>query len=91
MKTITISSKGQVALSKEILEALHLGAGSKLEPSIDGDRLVLTPVITIPRSQAWAWTPDWKEKVDASKDNVRQGKVTTFKTVAAMRKAFKRA
>ncbi|HTZ17594.1 MAG TPA: AbrB/MazE/SpoVT family DNA-binding domain-containing protein [Dissulfurispiraceae bacterium] len=88
MKTITVSAKGQIALPKEIREALHIEAGSQLTSVIKDGKLILEPVVTIPQSQAWAWTPEWQKKIAASMEDVKKGRVRTFKSVAEMRKAL---
>ena len=88
MKTITVSAKGQIALPKEIREALHIETGSQLTSVIKDGKLILEPVITIPQSQAWFWTPEWQKKIAASMEDVRKGRVRTFKSVAEIRKAL---
>lgn len=42
MQTITVSSKGQIALPKKIREALNLSAGSKLNLEVKGHQIVLS-------------------------------------------------
>ncbi len=44
MKSITISSKYQVVIPKEIRERLNLKPGQKLRPIVYGDRIELIPV-----------------------------------------------
>jgi len=42
METITVSSKGQIAIPKQLRDALNLTAGSKLTVEIRGQELVLS-------------------------------------------------
>ena len=42
MEKITVSSKGQVAIPKEVREALNLTAGSKLNLEVRGHEIVLS-------------------------------------------------
>jgi len=40
---VTISSKGQLVLPKEIRERFRLGMGSKIKVIVDGERIILKP------------------------------------------------
>jgi AbrB family looped-hinge helix DNA binding protein len=42
MEKITVSSKGQIAIPKEVREALNLTAGSKLTLEVRGQEIVLS-------------------------------------------------
>lgn len=88
MKTVTVSAKGQIALPKEIREVLHIETGSQLAVVIKDGKLVLEPVVTIPKSQAWFWSPEWQKKIAGSMDDVKAGRVRTFKSLEEMRKAL---
>ncbi|MEW6550019.1 MAG: AbrB/MazE/SpoVT family DNA-binding domain-containing protein [Spirochaetota bacterium] len=45
MKTVTISSKFQVVIPKEIRESIGLYVGAKLEVIIYGSRIELVPIV----------------------------------------------
>jgi antitoxin MazE len=80
MKTITVSAKGQIALPKEIRDALHIETGSQLSPVVKDGKLILEPVVTVPKSHAWYWTPEWQAKVKASMKALAEGKFESFKS-----------
>jgi len=42
MEKITVSSKGQIAIPKEVREALNLTAGSKLTLEVRGQEIILS-------------------------------------------------
>ncbi|MBV8842764.1 MAG: AbrB/MazE/SpoVT family DNA-binding domain-containing protein [Bryobacterales bacterium] len=42
METVTVSSKGQIAIPKNIRQALNLNEGTKLTLDVQGHRIVLT-------------------------------------------------
>ena len=42
MAIVTLSTKGQIVLPREIREALGLRKGDRLQVTLDGDRVVLT-------------------------------------------------
>lgn len=74
MKTLTVSSKRQIAIPKEICEKLHIKEGDQLILEIKEGRLVLEPSFNIPRSQAWFWTEKVQEKVKKAEKNFIAGK-----------------
>ena len=80
MKTATISYKGQVAVPKEIREALHIKAGDQLIFKIEKCKIVLEPVFNIPCSQAWFWTPDVQEKIKKADKNFKSYNFKTYET-----------
>jgi len=88
MKPITVFARGQIALPKEIREALRIEKGSQLTPVIKDGKLILEPVMTIPQSQAWFWTPEWQKKIADSMDDIKKGRICTFTSVKEMRKAL---
>ena len=47
MNTVTVSTKYQVVIPKEIRESIGLQAGTKLEMLSYGDRIELVPIQTI--------------------------------------------
>ena len=58
MKALTISSKGQIAIPKEIREVLDIKEGDKLTYKLEKGKIVLEPIVSIPRSQAYFLTPE---------------------------------
>ena len=79
MKAVTLSSKGQIAVPKEIRDALHMKAGDQLVYHIENGKIVLEPVVNIPRSQAWFWTQEIQEKVKKADENFKEGNFKTDK------------
>lgn len=79
MKAVTISSKGQIAIPKEVRETLHIKEGDQLIYSVKNGRIVLEPVVNVPRSQAWFWTPEVQEKIKKADENFKEGNFKTYK------------
>ncbi|OHB98118.1 MAG: hypothetical protein A2W74_03800 [Planctomycetes bacterium RIFCSPLOWO2_12_38_17] len=78
MKTATISYKGQVAIPKEIREALHIKAGDQVTFKLDKGKIVLEPTLSVPRSQAWFWTPEVQEKLKKADKNFKSDNFKTY-------------
>jgi hypothetical protein len=48
---------------------------------VSGAKIVLTPVVTVPKEQAWFWTDEVQAKVRASEEDHEKGNVKTYKEV----------
>lgn len=81
MKSVTISSKGQIAIPKEVRDTLHIKEGDQLTFSVEDGKIVLEPVINVPRSQAWFWDKEVQDKVQKSEENFKTGKFKRYESV----------
>jgi AbrB family looped-hinge helix DNA binding protein len=71
--TVTISAKGQVALPKKVRDKLRIKTGDQFRVEVAGTNIVLTPVVTVPKEQAWFWTDEIQAKVRASEEDYKKG------------------
>lgn len=72
---VEFKQKSQVTIPNEIVKKLELKAGDKLDIKEEDGRLIITPVVVIPKDQAWFYSPAWQameKKVDKQKE---EGKV----------------
>ncbi len=79
MKALTISSKGQIAIPKEIRDSLNIKEGDRLVYKVEMGKIVLEPVVSVPRSQSYFWTPEVQEKVKKADENFKAGNFNTYK------------
>jgi len=70
---VTISAKGQVVLPKEVRNKLCIKTGDQFRVEILGTKIVLAPVVTVPKEQAWFWTNEIQTKVRASEEDYKKG------------------
>ena len=91
MKTLTISAKGQIALPKDLRTVLDLHQGDNLSVELKDGKIILEPVIGVPRSQAWFWTSEVQEKVKASEENFKKGDSRRYKGIDDLLKDLKDA
>ena len=75
-----ISSKRQISIPRDIMEALKLKPGDEVEFHVKGEAAVLVPIKTIkvPRDQTWYWTPDWQEKENEADRDLASGRFQDF-------------
>lgn len=71
-----ISSKRQVAIPKDVMEALKLEPGDEVEFRVKDETAVLVPIKTIkvPRDQAWFWTSEWQQKEKQADNDLASGR-----------------
>ncbi len=81
MRTVTLSSKGQIAIPKEVRATLHIEEGDQLVFNVVEGKIVLEPVINVPRSQAWFWTKEIQNKMEKSEKEFIAGKSRRYKGV----------
>jgi AbrB family looped-hinge helix DNA binding protein len=75
MKSVTVSSRGQLAIPKEIREALQIKAGDKFTIEVKNRVITLKPAITltIPKEQAYFWAPEVQEKMKKVREEHEKG------------------
>ena len=61
MARVTLRAKGQLTLPDDVRKAAKLQEGDLIEAEVteNGD-VILRPLATVDRSQAWFWTPEWQ-------------------------------
>lgn len=77
-KLITVKRGGQITLPIKIRKAVGLTENDQLEVTIKDGQIILQPVITIPKDQAWFWTKEWQEgELEAERD-IKSGNLKVF-------------
>ena len=72
-----LGKRSQLVLPKAIVDELHLQEGTEFEIEIIDGRIVMEPMISIPRSQAWFWTDHWQRAEQEAEEDIRAGRMTT--------------
>ncbi|MCX6384392.1 MAG: AbrB/MazE/SpoVT family DNA-binding domain-containing protein [Actinobacteria bacterium] len=70
-----IRERSQITLPAEILKKLNLKPGDSVDIDIEGDKIILKPVLVIDRSQAWFWTKEWQEMEREADEDIKNGRV----------------
>ncbi len=73
---VELKQKSQVTIPAEFARKLKLGTGDKLEVEIVDGGLVLTPVVVVPRDQAWFYTKAWQTDELVAEEQIKYEKVT---------------
>jgi len=78
---VELRQKSQVTIPADILKALNLKTGDKLEFTVQDGKIILQPVVTVPKDQAWFWTKDWQAAEKEVDEQIKNGKVKSFDNV----------
>jgi AbrB family looped-hinge helix DNA binding protein len=74
-----LRGRSQITLPSEVVRKLKLSAGDNLDITLEGDKIVIKPVLIIDRSQAWFWSDEWQEKEKEADEDIKAGRVYSTK------------
>lgn len=86
--TVKVREKYQVTIPEDVRARIPLTVGERVEVVAEGDKIVIRPILEIPRDQAWFWSKEWQEQIARSAEDLEKGKVKVFKSVKEARKRF---
>jgi antitoxin MazE len=72
---VDIKQKSQVTIPKDLVKKLNLKVGDKLEIEEEEGKLVITPVVVVPKDQAWFYSPEWQKKEQEVDQQKKEGKI----------------
>ncbi|MBA1337116.1 MAG: hypothetical protein HPY66_3552 [Firmicutes bacterium] len=81
---VELRQKSQVTIPADILKALNLKTGDKLEFSVQDGKIIIQPVVTIPKDQAWFWTEKWQAEERIVDEQIKNGQVKSFDNIDAL-------
>lgn len=78
-KSVRLRGKNQVTIPTDVVEQLDLKEGEQFEVSVENGHIVLIPVITIEKDQAWFWTEEWQKGEREADGDIKADRVKSFK------------
>ncbi|MDH7579098.1 MAG: AbrB/MazE/SpoVT family DNA-binding domain-containing protein [Bacillota bacterium] len=69
-----------MTIPSELVKKMNLRPGDKLEIEEKDGRIILTPVVVIPRDQMWFYSKEWQQGEARVDKDIREGKVRTAST-----------
>lgn len=81
MPTSKVTRHGQVTLPASVRKRLGIEEGDLVEIEIEDERAVLVPKRLVDKSQAYFWTKKWQEGERESDEDIKAGRVKTYKKV----------
>src|SRR5215211_793801 len=83
MARTTLRAKGQLTLPDDVRKAAKLQEGDLIEAEVtENGEVILRPLATVDRSQAWFWTPEWQAGEREATEQIQRGEVTRHETDA---------
>lgn len=80
-KSIRMRKKSQVTIPKQFTEALDINEGDRLEVRLEEGRLVIVPMVEVPKDQAWFWTKEWQQAEEEASAEVEAGRTKEFDNI----------
>ena len=72
---VTVGKSGRVTLPASVREELELHEGVELNVHVQEGELVLTPVMTVPRSYRWAYSPEHLDRLNRAIADADEGRI----------------
>ncbi len=72
---VDFKQKSQITIPKELVKKLNLKVGDKFDVKVKDGKLVLTPVILVPREQGWYYSCLLQEKEKKVDQQIKEGKL----------------
>jgi AbrB family looped-hinge helix DNA binding protein len=89
--TVKVRSKHSVTIPEDVRRQIHLEVGDRVEVTTEEGRIIIRPMIEIPRDQAWFWTKEWQAKERQADEDIAMGRVSgPFKTGEGLIRSLKR-
>jgi AbrB family looped-hinge helix DNA binding protein len=70
-----IRTRSQITIPAEIIKTLNLKQGDTLEVEVDGDHIILRPVVAVPKDQAYFWSKKWQEEEKQVQSDIKNDKI----------------
>lgn len=78
---VELRQKSQVTIPSDILKALNLKTGDKLEFTVQDGKIIVQPVVTVPKDQAWFWSEKWQAEERTVEEQIKNGQVKSFDNI----------
>lgn len=78
---IDLKQKSQVTIPKDLVEKLKLKIGDKLDIVEKDGKLVITPVVIVPKDQVWYYSEKWQQMEKEVDEQIARGEVHTASDV----------
>ena len=84
-----LRGRSQITIPKNIIESLGLKEGDHLNIEIENGKIIVKPVVMVPKNQAWFWTDEWQEAEKEVDEDIRTGRIKTANNLDELMKGLK--
>jgi len=82
--TTQIKRLNRITLPQTVVDELGLGEGDDLLIEVLDGRITLIPAMTIPRDEAYLFTPEWQTRIREAEEDIREGRIHEASNAAEM-------
>ncbi|WP_205004895.1 AbrB/MazE/SpoVT family DNA-binding domain-containing protein [Scopulibacillus daqui] len=75
-ESIRFKKRSQITIPKEFVDALQLHEGDRLECRLEDGKIVIVPMVEVPKDQAWFWSEEWQKEEREVEQQLRDGRVS---------------
>jgi AbrB family looped-hinge helix DNA binding protein len=87
-ETVRFKKKSQVTIPKEFVEALNLKEGDNLQCRLEDGKIVIVPMISVPKDQAWFWSEEWQKEEMEAEEEIKAGRLKSFDNIGDLLKSL---
>lgn len=73
-----LRKKAQITIPQELIKKLNLKTGDNIEINVEDNKLIIKPVVVVPKEQTWFWSKEWQQSEKQSEKDIMNGKVKKF-------------
>ncbi|MFL0198713.1 AbrB/MazE/SpoVT family DNA-binding domain-containing protein [Clostridium sp. WILCCON 0269] len=73
-----LREKSQVTIPKEIIKKLNLKIGDSIDIDVEDNKIVIKPVVIVPKDQAWFWSGEWQQDEKQADKDIANGNTRKF-------------
>lgn len=81
---VNIRSRNQITLPEKLIKELNIGVGDDLIALVRDGRIELIPAMTIPKDEAYLFTPHWQEAIRQAEKEMSEGRLESAESVDEM-------
>lgn len=77
---VNLKQKSQVTIPKELVQKFNLRIGDKLDIDEKDGKIIITPVVIIPKDQVWYYSNKWQQMEQEVDEQMDKGQVYKVKS-----------
>lgn len=72
-----LRGRSQITIPKNIIETLGLKEGDNLNIEVEDGKIIVKPVVMVPKDQAWFWADEWQQAEKEVDADIKAGRIKT--------------
>jgi len=84
-----LRGRSQITIPKNIIDTLGLKENDNLNIEVENGKIIINPVVVIPKDQAWFWADEWQLSEKEVDEEVKSGKIKTANSIDELMKDLK--